>query len=54
VTRRDLAEAAGTTVETAIRVLRSFERDEIVRGEVGRVIVLDAAALRRVASPAEP
>jgi CRP/FNR family transcriptional regulator len=54
VTRRDLAEAAGTTVETAIRVLRSFERDEIVRGEVGRVIVLDADALGRVARPAEP
>ena len=50
-TRRDLAEAAGTTVETAIRVLRSFERDEVVHGEVGRVIVLDEAALKKIARP---
>jgi CRP-like cAMP-binding protein len=51
VTRRDLAEAAGTTVETAIRVLRSFEREDLVQGEVGRVMVLDEAALRKIASP---
>jgi CRP/FNR family transcriptional regulator len=49
VTRRTLAEAAGTTVETAIRVLRRFERDGWIRGGVGRVAVLDAAALRRLA-----
>lgn len=46
VTRRDLAESAGTTVETAIRVLRRMERAGIVHGEVGRVKVLDEAALR--------
>jgi CRP-like cAMP-binding protein len=49
VTRRVLAEAAGTTVETAIRVLRRFERDGIVHGEVGRLNVLDEQALRRIA-----
>jgi CRP/FNR family transcriptional regulator len=48
VTRRALAEAAGTTVETAIRVLRRFERDGIIRGEVGRVHVLDEARLRQI------
>jgi CRP-like cAMP-binding protein len=46
VTRRALAEAAGTTVETAIRVLRHFEREGWVRGEVGRIQLLDEAALR--------
>jgi CRP/FNR family transcriptional regulator len=51
VTRRDLAEAAGTTVETAIRVLRSFERENVVQGEVGRVMVLDDAALKKIAWP---
>ncbi len=51
VTRRALAEAAGTTVETAIRVLRRFEREGIVRGEVGRVQLLDESALRRMAGP---
>jgi CRP-like cAMP-binding protein len=50
VTRRALAEAAGTTVETAIRVLRGFERDGIVHGNVGRVSVLDEAALRKIAA----
>lgn len=49
VTRRALAEAAGTTVETAIRVLRRFEREGLLRGEVGRLHVVDADALRRVA-----
>jgi CRP/FNR family transcriptional regulator len=48
VTRRALAEAAGTTVETAIRVLRRFERDGAIRGEVGRVHVLDEPELRRI------
>jgi CRP/FNR family transcriptional regulator len=53
VTRRDLAEAAGTTVETAIRVLRSFEREKLVQGEVGRVVVLDEMGLERVARPSD-
>jgi CRP/FNR family transcriptional regulator len=46
VTRRALAEEAGTSVETAIRVLRRFERDGLVRGEVGCIHVLDALRLR--------
>lgn len=49
VTRRDLAEAAGTTVETAIRVLRRFEREGLLHGEAGRIELLDADALRRLA-----
>jgi CRP/FNR family transcriptional regulator len=54
LTRRALAEAAGTTVETAIRVLRRFERDGWLRGEVGVLHVLDADALRRLATPNSP
>ncbi len=49
LTRRALAEAAGTTVETAIRVLRRFEREGLLHGEVGLLRVLDLAALRRIA-----
>jgi len=49
VTRRALAEAAGTTVETAIRVLRRFEREGLLEGQVGLLRVVDADALRRVA-----
>jgi CRP/FNR family transcriptional regulator len=47
ITRRALAEASGTTVETAIRVLRRFEREGWIRGEVGLVHVVDEAALLR-------
>jgi CRP/FNR family transcriptional regulator len=52
VTRRSLAEAAGTTVETAIRVLRRFEHEGWVRGEVGIIHLLDEPALRRLAGAA--
>ena len=49
VTRRELAETAGTTVETAIRVMRRFEREGLVRGEVNHIVILDARSLRRLA-----
>jgi CRP-like cAMP-binding protein len=49
VTRRALAEASATSVETAIRVLRRLERDGILRGEVGLLHVVDEDALRRLA-----
>jgi CRP-like cAMP-binding protein len=49
VTRRDLAESAGTTVETAIRVLRGFQRDGMLQGSVGKIEVIDQAALERIA-----
>jgi CRP/FNR family transcriptional regulator len=48
VTRRALAEAAGTTVETAIRVLRRFQRDGLIEGHVGRIQIVDEPALRVV------
>jgi CRP-like cAMP-binding protein len=47
--RRILGESAGTTVETAIRVLRGFERAGWIEGGVGWVRLLDRAALERVA-----
>ena len=48
VTRRALAETAGTTVETAIRVLRRFEADGLIRSSVGHVIVLNPEGLSRM------
>ncbi|MBW2245565.1 MAG: Crp/Fnr family transcriptional regulator [Deltaproteobacteria bacterium] len=50
VTRRALAEAAGTTVETAIRVVRRFEREGVIAGEVGRVTIIDVDTLKDIAS----
>jgi CRP/FNR family transcriptional regulator len=52
--RRILGEAAGTTVETAIRVLRSFERAGWIEGGVGWVRLLDRGALERVARGESP
>ncbi len=49
VTRRALAEAAGTSVETAIRVIRRLEVGGVVSGDVGRVRILNAAILRKIA-----
>ncbi|HYB12639.1 MAG TPA: Crp/Fnr family transcriptional regulator [Myxococcota bacterium] len=49
VTRRALAESSGTTVETAIRVLRRLEHEGIVRSSVRLVRVVDEPALRRLA-----
>jgi len=51
ITRRALAEASGTTVETAIRVLRRFERQGWIRSQVGLVRVIDEPALRAATGP---
>ncbi len=48
--RRILGEAAGTTVETAIRVLRGFERAGWIEGGVGWIRLLDRVALEQVAN----
>ena len=50
ITRRALAELAGTTVETAIRVLRRFERDGLVNGSVGHIEILHPNALKNIAT----
>ena len=53
-TRRLLGEAAGTTVETAIRVLRRFERAGWIEGGIGWIRVVDSDALARVARGDDP
>jgi CRP-like cAMP-binding protein len=52
-TRRILGESAGTTVETAIRVLRRFEQKGWLEGGVGWVRVLDRGALETIARGGE-
>jgi CRP-like cAMP-binding protein len=49
VTQRDLAERAGISRESANRVLRDFERQGALRLSTGRIVVTDAALLRRLA-----
>jgi CRP/FNR family transcriptional regulator len=49
LSRQDVADLAGTTVETAIRVLSRWRRAEIVRTAGGHLVVVDAAALEVLA-----
>lgn len=49
MTRRTLGEFVGTTVETAIRVLRRFERQGWIEGRVGAIQILDRGALASIA-----
>ncbi|MBI4282963.1 MAG: Crp/Fnr family transcriptional regulator [Chloroflexi bacterium] len=45
-TRQELADMAGTTIETAIRVLSQFRERGIIRSARGKVIILDTEKLR--------
>jgi CRP/FNR family transcriptional regulator len=49
LTRQSLADMTGTTVETTIRVVSRWLRDEIVLDEDGRLVVRDVGALRDLA-----
>jgi CRP-like cAMP-binding protein len=46
LTRQSLADMSGTTVETAIRVVSRWLRDELVEDRGGRLVVRDRKALR--------
>lgn len=41
ITRQDIAEMAGTTVETAIRVISKWKKEGIVNTERGKIEILD-------------
>jgi CRP/FNR family transcriptional regulator len=49
LTRQSLADMTGTTVETAIRVLSRWLKDELVVDEAGRLVLIDLDALRELA-----
>ena len=50
LTRQNLAELAGTTVETTIRVLSKWRRLGLVREEAGCILIADRAGLEQVAT----
>jgi CRP-like cAMP-binding protein len=55
VTRKELAELAGTTIETAIRITRDFERQGWLELSRGKFRVTDRDALaRRALGPTSP
>jgi CRP/FNR family transcriptional regulator len=49
LTRQDIAEMAGTTVETTIRTLSKFRKKGLIQAERGRVIILKPHQLVRIA-----
>jgi len=49
LTRQDIAEMAGTTVETAIRIMSKFRKKSLVQTRRGRVIILQPHELVRIA-----
>lgn len=49
LTRQDIAEMVGTTVETAIRTMSKFRKRGLVQTKRGRVIILEPHQLVRIA-----
>jgi CRP/FNR family transcriptional regulator len=49
LTRQDVADMAGTTVETAIRTMSRLRQDGIIATKRGRVVVLDRPQLQSIA-----
>ena len=50
LSRQELADLTGTTIETCIRVMSRWGKDDIVRTEKDGFVLLDKAALEEVAS----
>jgi CRP/FNR family transcriptional regulator len=51
LTRQDLANMVGITVETAIRVMSRFKRQRLVSGMAKNLMILDLARLKQLAEP---
>lgn len=49
LTRQDVADMTGTTVETAIRVMSKLRRLEIIRTRRGKVVLVDLDSLQQIA-----
>jgi CRP-like cAMP-binding protein len=49
LTRQDVADMTGTTVETAIRVMSKFRRLELIKTRRGKVVLVELAALQEIA-----
>jgi CRP-like cAMP-binding protein len=49
LSRQELADLTGTTIETCIRIMSRWGKDEVLRTEKAGFVVLDRAALRALA-----
>lgn len=50
LSRQELADMTGTTIETCIRIMSRWNKDEVVRTEKDGFVVLDRAELERLAA----
>jgi CRP-like cAMP-binding protein len=50
LSRQELADLTGTTIETCIRIMSRWNKDDVVRTEKDGFVVLDRAELERIAS----
>lgn len=46
LTRQELADLTGTTIETAIRIMSRWQKDDIVRTEKDGFVIVDRKALQ--------
>lgn len=53
LTRRDLADMAGLTVETATRIMGRLKAENIVIGKAKKIIICNLQALKALANPPE-
>ncbi|MBM4332908.1 MAG: Crp/Fnr family transcriptional regulator [Deltaproteobacteria bacterium] len=53
LTRQDLADMAGTTVETTIRVMSQFAKTKIIRPARGKILILKPKVLRKISEEKE-
>ncbi|MDA0738951.1 MAG: Crp/Fnr family transcriptional regulator [Nitrospirae bacterium] len=51
LTRRDLADMAGLTVETATRIMGRFKTENIVLGKAKKIVICNLDALKALAHP---
>ncbi len=53
LTRQDLADMAGTTVETTIRVMSRFTKSKILKPASGKILILNSKALQQISEGKE-
>jgi CRP-like cAMP-binding protein len=53
LTRQDLADMAGTTVETTIRVMSRFTKKKLIKPVSGKILLLNSQVLQRIAEGKE-
>ena len=49
LSRQELADMTGTTIETCIRIMSRWNKDDVVRTEKDGFVVLDRGELERIA-----